>query len=191
MIGAFQCVAHVLGHGPGHEQYVGRARRGNEPEAEALDIVVGVVKRGAFDIESIERYSVDLAYREASAEPPPRCATNSCCKFCHRGIVGRRRLLREWPAKQAFKKQLAHLVLSLEILARIGAVERLVAERKVLNDIALDGSFKERPLKPQRVAHVASFDPTIPQPQPNQDVAAKSLDDRPAFPRLTKLSRLC
>src|SRR5258708_33578996 len=139
----------------------------------------------------IGRGGVELEYGKGSAGAPPRCATNSCCKFCHRGIVGRRRLLREWPAKQAFKKQLAHLVLSLEILARIGAVERLVAERKVRNDIALDGSFKERPLKPRRVAHVASFDPTIPQPEPNQDVAAKPLDDRHAFPRLPPVPRMC
>jgi hypothetical protein len=38
---------------------------------------------------------------------------------------------------------------------------------------------------------VASFDPTIPQAEPNQNVAAKPLDDRHTFSRLAKLARLC
>src|ERR1700736_2550751 len=58
MIGALQRFAHVLGHGPSHHQYVGMARRGNEPEAEALYIVVGVVKRVDFELASIARASV-------------------------------------------------------------------------------------------------------------------------------------
>src|SRR5579872_4151754 len=37
---------------------------------------------------------------------------------------------------------------------------------------------------------MASFDQTIPQAEPNQNVATKSLDDRHAFPRITKLIRL-
>src|SRR5258708_19750892 len=80
---------------------------------------------------------------------------------------------------------------SSEIVARIGAVEGFVAEREVGDDIALDYRFQKWPLKPRRVAQVASFDPTIPQAEPNQNVAAKSLDDRHGFPRLTKLARLC
>jgi hypothetical protein len=92
------------------------ARRGNKPEAEALDVVVGVVKRVNFEFAPIARSGVNRAYGETSAETPPRSATNGDCEFGHRGIVRRRRLLREWSAKQAFKKQLAHLVLSLEIL---------------------------------------------------------------------------
>jgi hypothetical protein len=117
MIGALQGVAHVLGHGPGHHQYIGMARRGNKPEAEALDVVVGVVKRVNFEFAPIARSGVDLAYGETSAETSSRSATNGGCEFGHGGIVRRRRLLGEWSAKQAFKKQLAHLVLSLEILA--------------------------------------------------------------------------
>src|SRR5215217_4606328 len=67
---------------------------------------------------------------------------------------------------------------ALEIVARIGAVERLVAERKVRDDVVLDHGFQQRPLKPGRVAHVASFDQAIAQTQPDQDVAAESLHDR-------------
>ena len=76
MIGALQRVAHVLGHGPGHHQYVGMARRGNESESEALDVVVSVVKRVDLELASIARAGVDLAYRQTSAEPPPRSVTD-------------------------------------------------------------------------------------------------------------------
>jgi hypothetical protein len=37
---------------------------------------------------------------------------------------------------------------ALKIVAGIGAVERFVREREVRNDVALDGSFQKRPLKP-------------------------------------------
>src|SRR5258708_4401870 len=114
IIGALQCVAHVLGHGPRHHQYVGMAWRGNEPQAEAFDIVVGVVKCVAFELASIAGAGVDLAYGETSAEPPPRRAADGCCEFAHRGIVRRWRLLGERPAKQTLEKQLAHFVLSLD-----------------------------------------------------------------------------
>jgi hypothetical protein len=87
------------------------ARRGNEAEAEALDVVIGVVKRVDFEFASIAGSGIDLAYRETSAETPPRRAADGGCEFVHRGIVRGRRLLGERLAKQAFKKQLAHLVL--------------------------------------------------------------------------------
>jgi hypothetical protein len=62
-----------------------------------------------FELASIARAGVDLAYGETSAEPPPRGVTDGGCEFGHRRIVRRRRWLGEGPAKQAFKKQLAHL----------------------------------------------------------------------------------
>src|SRR6185312_2548620 len=71
-----------------------------------------------------------------------------------------------------------------EIVTRIGAIEGFVAEREVSDNIALDRCLKKWPLKPRRVAQMASFDPTIPQAEPDKDVATKSLDDRHAFPRL-------
>ena len=43
--------------------------------------------------------------------------------------------------------------------ARIGAVERLVAERKVGDDVALDRRFQQRPLEPGGIAQMAAFDP--------------------------------
>ena len=72
MIGALQRVAHVLGHRTGHHQHIGMARRGDEAQAEALDVVIGVVERVDFELASIAGSGVDLADREAAAEPPPR-----------------------------------------------------------------------------------------------------------------------
>jgi hypothetical protein len=62
-----------------------------------------------FEFASIAGAGVDLAYRQTAAEPPTRSVTDGSCKFGYRGIVRRRRRLGEGRAKQAFKKQLAHL----------------------------------------------------------------------------------
>src|SRR5438552_9749892 len=70
---------------------------------------------------------------------------------------------------------------ALEIVARIGTVERLVAEWNVRDDVVLDHGFQQRPLKPGRIAHVASFDQAVAQAQPDQNVAAESLHDRHAL----------
>src|SRR5450756_1692304 len=64
---------------------------------------------------------------------------------------------------------------SSEVVTRIGAIEGFVAEREVGDDIAFDCRLQQWPLKPRRVAQVASFDPTIPHAEPNQNVAAKPL----------------
>ena len=109
VIGALQCVAHVFGHRTNHHQHIGMARRGDEPEAEALDVVVSVVERVNPELAFIAGAGIDLAYRQTSAQTPPRGAANGCCEFGHRGIVGRRRRFGEGPAEQALKKQLGYL----------------------------------------------------------------------------------
>ena len=92
MIGALQCVAHVLGHGTGHHQHIGVARRGNKPDAEALDIVVGIVKGMDLKLASITGASVDFAYRETAAETPPRRTADGRGEFFYRCVIQRRRL---------------------------------------------------------------------------------------------------
>jgi hypothetical protein len=84
------------------------AWRGDEAEAEAFDVVIGVIERVDLKLASIAGTGVDLAYRKAPAKTPPRGAAKGRCKFGHRGIVRRRRLFGERPAKQTLKKQLAH-----------------------------------------------------------------------------------
>src|SRR5438105_13905311 len=90
-----------------------------------------------------------------------------------------------------FQKAVCAYFAVLKVVARVGAVEGLVAERKVGDNIVLDYGLQERPLKPRGVAEMASLDPTIPQAEPNQDIAAKSFDDRHAFPRAAELLPLC
>ena len=61
VIGALQCFAHVFCNGTGHHQNIGMARRGDKPQAETFDVVVGVVKPVNFELASIARSGVDLA----------------------------------------------------------------------------------------------------------------------------------
>src|SRR3954454_23911925 len=83
-----------------------------------------------------------------------------------------------------FEKAACAFLPSLEIVARVGTVERFVAEREIRDDVVLDHSLQQRPLKPGGIAQVASLDPTVPQAQPNQHVAAESLDHGHGFARL-------
>jgi hypothetical protein len=46
-------------------------------------------------------------------------------------------------------------------MPRIGAVERLVAEREVGNDVAFDRDLQQRPLKPGRIAQMAAGDAAV------------------------------
>src|SRR5450631_1476251 len=122
--------------------------RGNKPNTEAFNVVVGVVQRVDFKFASITRSGIDLAYRETAAKTPPRRTTNRCREFGHCGVIWRGGLLGEWLAKQTLKKQLAHIDLPSKIVARIRTVERLVAERKVRDDIVFNRGLQEWPLKP-------------------------------------------
>ena len=64
----------------------------------------------------------------------------------------------------------------------VRAVEGLINERKIGDDIAFDGRFKERPLKPGWVAQMASLDyARRADPHPDENVASETLDERGAF----------
>src|SRR3990167_2004733 len=64
----------------------------------------------------------------------------------------------------------------------IGTVERLVAEREVRNNVALDYSLEQRPLKPGRVAQVTACNSAVGiEPQPTENVSAKAFDKRNAL----------
>src|SRR5713101_4067203 len=67
--------------------------------------------------------------------------------------------------------------LFLKIMARIGTVERLVAERKIRDDVVLDGRFKQWPLKPRGVAQMAAHDVVAFQAHPDQHVAPERFGD--------------
>src|SRR6185503_3943746 len=69
----------------------------------------------------------------------------------------------------------------LQVVPGIGAVERLVAEREVGDDVAFDGCFEQRPLKPGWIAQVAARDAQPVESKPHQDVAAKPLSQPQSF----------
>ena len=81
-------------------------RRGDEPQAEPLDVVIGVVERVNFQLASVAGSGIDLADRQAPAEPPPRGLPERGGKLRHGGVIGRWRPLGERPAKHAFKSSL-------------------------------------------------------------------------------------
>ena len=71
-------------------------------------------------------------------------------------------------------------------MARIGAVERLVAEREVGDDVALDCSLEQRPLEPRWIAQVAPLDARIgANTDPSQNVPAKAFNQSKALGSLS------
>ena len=104
VIGALQRLAHVLRHRSGHQQHIGMARRGDEAEAKALDIVIGVVERVDLELAAVAGAGVDLADRRLAAEPPPRGAPERGCEFRQRGVVSRWRRLGERAAETGFRR---------------------------------------------------------------------------------------
>src|SRR5437879_12406757 len=69
----------------------------------------------------------------------------------------------------------------LEVVAGVRAVERLVAEREVGHDVALDGGLQQRPVEPRRIAQVTTLDAPGADAYIREDVSAESLDHRGAL----------
>ena len=61
--------------GPGDEQHVGVARAGDELDAQALEVVVGVVERVDLELAAVARARVDLADRQRAAEDARRISS--------------------------------------------------------------------------------------------------------------------
>src|SRR3981081_2906171 len=125
---------------------------------------------------------------EQSDDAIQSCRTHALDCFAE-PVIGRGFAPTRWLAMTVSRND-GFLVMFSEILARVGAVERLVAEREIRNDIVFDDSLEQRPLEPRWVAQAASLDPAILQANPNQNVAAKSLDDGHAFAGFAKLLHL-
>src|SRR5258708_21165250 len=69
-----------------------------------------------------------------------------------------------------------------EIVPRIRAVERFVAEREVGDDIAFDRSLPQRPLEPRGVAQMAARDARIAvEAKPSEDITTESFGERDAL----------
>src|SRR5579883_405061 len=69
-----------------------------------------------------------------------------------------------------------HMGALLEVVAGVGAVERLVAEREVRDDISLDCGFQQRPLEPGRVTRMGADDPTgVIETYPGEHITPEAL----------------
>ena len=75
---------------------------------ETLDVIIGVVERMNLQLATVAGSGIDLAYRKAPAEPPPRDLPERGGEFGRGGVIRRRRPLGERPAEHAFKQQSAH-----------------------------------------------------------------------------------
>jgi hypothetical protein len=60
------------------------ARRCDEAQTEALEIVERIVQRVDFQFAAVARTGIDLADRQAAAEPPPRGTVELPCKLAKR-----------------------------------------------------------------------------------------------------------
>ena len=89
-VGALQRLAHVLGDRTGHQQHVGMARRSDEAQAEALEIVEGVLQRVDLQLAAVARAGIDLADRERAAEPALGRKIDAAGKLGERGVLDRR-----------------------------------------------------------------------------------------------------
>ena len=143
--------------GPGDQQHVGMARRGGEPDAEALDVVDRVVERVDLQLAAVARAGIDLADGDRAPEQFPRTRLERAPELGERRIGHRRRADRHRPGE---KRSEAAACAWLQVVPRIRAVERFVAEREVGDDVAFDRGFEQRPLEPRRVAGVAARDPS-------------------------------
>src|SRR5213076_3113797 len=71
-------LGHVPRHGAGHEQAVGVARRGDEGEAEALEVVVRARQARDLELTAVARAGVHLADRQRAAEAAPDLVGEAC-----------------------------------------------------------------------------------------------------------------
>src|SRR5437016_9857908 len=60
-IGALERDLHVARYRAGHHEHVGVARRGDEADAEALDVVDGIVEGMDLELAAVARAGIDLA----------------------------------------------------------------------------------------------------------------------------------
>ena len=88
IVGALQRLAHIGVTGPVTEQHVGMAGRGDEAQAEAFEIVEGIVQRVDLELAAVARAGIDLADRQAAAEPPARRAIDARGELGERRVVG-------------------------------------------------------------------------------------------------------
>ena len=126
VVGAAQRLLHVARHRPGDQQHVGVARAGDEPDAQALDVVVGVVERVDLQLAAVARAGIDLADRQRLAEDGQQfvagCAAPRRARRRRRAAAARCRCRCGRSGGGSSTS---------EVVSRVAEVERLVDEREV------------------------------------------------------------
>ncbi len=150
-VSALQRDPHVVGHRPGHQQHVGVARRGRELDAEALDVIDRVVERVDLQLAAVAGAGIDLADGDRAAEQPacPHLQRARRARPGSRPRSAARRIAAAPDGHRALRTAIGAAACASEVVPRIGAIERLVAEREVGDDVAFDRGLQQRPLEPR------------------------------------------
>ena len=135
-----------------------------------------------FQLATVAESGVDFADRKAAAKTAPCGAVDAGSELRERRGIRRGRRLRN-RIRIRFSKMSLRITVEPRDHARIGAIEGLVAEREVGDDVALDHGLEERPLEPGRVTQVAALDEAAAiKPHPHEHVTAEYFDKSKAFP---------
>src|SRR5438445_2195365 len=96
---------------------------------------------------SISRMASERPRRWRARSPSARATSSSAA------VAGAGGAMVALPLRRASSRN-DLIVAASQIVARVGAVERLVAEREVGDDVALDRGLQERPLEPAGIARM-------------------------------------
>jgi len=108
VVGALKRLAHIAGYRPRDHEYVGVTRGRDKSQAEAFEIIEGVVERVDFELAAVARAGVDLPNRETAAQPSACRVLHSRAERRQRCVVSGRRLFREREAQKIFEQDFAH-----------------------------------------------------------------------------------
>ena len=86
------------------------AGRGDEADAEALDVVECVVEGVDLQFAAVARSRINFPDGEAAAEPAPRRPVHAAREFDECRVIRMRRRLGERTLEQATEKGLAHVL---------------------------------------------------------------------------------
>ena len=86
------------------------AGRGDEADAEALDVVESIVEGVDLQFAAVARPCIDFPDGEAAAEPAPRRPVHTAREFAERRVIRSGWRLGERALEQAAEKGLAHIL---------------------------------------------------------------------------------
>ena len=154
--------------------------RGDEAQAEALQIVEGIAEGVDLELAAIAGAGIDLTDRQRAAEPAARGTVERCARARLVPLVGRGRRLGEGGWSRLLNRSLRMRNPS-EVVARVGAVEGFVAQREIGDDVAFDRRLQQRPLEPGRIAQMAAATGRPARAAARRERRRETFDQRHAF----------